>query len=153
MTTKTTDKIEVDAAGMEVLRTVLKRMRWDSQDGYPSYLGDGKWAFVSTGLPQVSPEELNTLFAFAGIVPDEIVPIGHCDTCKFGVLYGEGKGKAQERGYAQPCSPCGRPKMTNYVEYKGDDKVKCADCGMPERHASHVENTNYGRFHKFKPRD
>ena len=92
--------------GIEVLRTVLKRARWDNQGGYPSF-NRGKWNFVSSGLPQATPEEWDTLFALAGITPDEIVPKGACKDCRHAV-------NGRERGYVNPCSPCKRPIHNNF---------------------------------------
>ncbi len=99
--------------GLEVLRTVLKRLRSDDQGGYISYEGNGKWSFVSTSLPQTTPEELNALFELAGIVPDVIVPKGSCEDCANAKVLPDGR--RVERGYAGPCSPCKRPIMSNFV--------------------------------------
>lgn len=99
-------------AARKVLRAILKRMRWDDQGGYPSRY-DGKWQFVSAGLPQTTPAELDTLFAFAGIVPDEIQSLGDCETCKHSKLYADGS--RGEQGYStRECSTCKRPRMSNY---------------------------------------
>lgn len=100
--------VEVPATLIESLRALLKRMRWDDQGGYPSYLGDGKWSFVSTSIGQVSPALLNDLFALVGIEPDVIEPIGTCADCVFAV-------DGSERGYASPCLECKRPRMSNFV--------------------------------------
>ncbi len=62
---------EQEHPGMEVLRTVLRRLRWDKKGGYPC-LHNGKWDFVNTDVPEVRPEELDALFDMVGIVPDEI---------------------------------------------------------------------------------
>jgi hypothetical protein len=96
----------VNEADLDVLRAVLKRARWDEQGGYPS-LTDGKWDFISSGLPQASPAEWDALFRLAGIVPDEIVSNGSCAQCAHAV-------NGHERGYRQPCNTCARPKMTNF---------------------------------------
>lgn len=93
--------------GIELLRTVLQRLRWDDQGGYPGRV-NGRWHFVSTGLPQVTPEELDALFSFAGIVPDEIQSLGECRQCKHAV-------NGHEQGYRGPCLTCKRPKMSNFV--------------------------------------
>lgn len=93
--------------GLAVLRRVLRAMRWHDQGGYVSR-DNGKWSFVSTGLPQTTPEELDALFAMAGIEPDEIVPKGHCFDCKHAR-------NGSERGYENPCSPCTRPYHSNFV--------------------------------------
>jgi hypothetical protein len=92
--------------GLEALRAVLRRMRWNDQGGYPDWY-KGKWNIISTGLPQTYPKELNALFAMAGIVPDEIQPLGYCDTCKFSI-------NGRERGYIRPCLICMRPKMSEF---------------------------------------
>jgi hypothetical protein len=93
--------------GMVALRAVLKRMRSDDQGGYISYGGDGKWHFVTAGLPQTTPEELNALFALAGIEPDVIIPKGACADCKFAR-------DGRERGYESPCLGCKRPYHSNF---------------------------------------
>lgn len=93
--------------GAGILKTVLLRLRWNDQDGFVSYRGDGKWGFVTAGLPQVTPEELNALLELAGIVPDQIVPNGACVDCEFSV-------NGQERGYEKPCLTCSRPKHDNF---------------------------------------
>lgn len=92
--------------GIEVLRRVLMRLRWDDQGGFPDYRM-GQWDFVTAGLPQVTPEELNVLMKLAGIVPDEIVPIGGCATCKFSLA-------GRSRGWTAPCVSCKMPMMSNY---------------------------------------
>jgi len=89
----------------EVLRRVLLDQRWDNQGGY-SGRHDGKWNFVSSSIGQVEPKELDTLFAFAGIVPDEIEIIGTCADCA-------NSDNGHERGYAAPCSDCLRPSHIN----------------------------------------
>lgn len=94
--------------GIAALRTVLTGLRWHSQNGYPSYHGDGKWAFVSTGLPQVPPGDLNALFALAQIEPDVIKRYGACGTCRYSDKDGNG------RGYGPPCAGCPQPAMLNY---------------------------------------
>lgn len=94
--------------GIEVLRTVLQRLRWDDQGGYPGLCRDGGWDFASTSLPQTTPDELNALFELAGIVPDPIVPLGSCGDC----AHADG---GRERGYANPCGSCKRPRMSNFV--------------------------------------
>jgi hypothetical protein len=100
---------------LEVLRTVLLRLRNDDQGGFNCYragvqeLG-GHWMFVSTALPQTTPDELDALMDLAGIIPDEIVPIGHCYKCKFSNEHGN------ERGYKEPCLTCKHPLMSNFQE-------------------------------------
>jgi len=93
--------------GLSTLRKILTRMRWDDQGGYPGYQGKGKWDFISTALPQTTPEELNQLLDLAGIVPDKIVPLGDCRNCVH-------SDHGRERGYKAPCDSCGRPGMTNF---------------------------------------
>jgi len=104
----------------ELVGTILKRMRWDSQDGYPCYRGDGRWDFVSMGLPQVSPEELNKLFEFAGIEPDIIVPKGVCSEC--GNSIKTDRGERVEQGYSGYCRTCNRPRMSNWRPIGDDEK-------------------------------
>lgn len=94
--------------GLAALRRVLRAMRWHDQGGYVSR-DNGKWSFVSTGLPQTTPEELDALFAMAGIEPDEIVVKGACFHCK------HARDDGSERGYENPCSPCKRPYHSNFV--------------------------------------
>jgi hypothetical protein len=98
--------------GVKALRAVLRRMRWDGQGGYVGYEGNGRWSFISTGLGQVTPEELNALFRLAGIEPDEIVSLGDCSKCANGEVV---HGRRQERGYREPCLTCKRPRMSNFV--------------------------------------
>lgn len=94
--------------GLAVLRRILRAMRWHDQGGYVSRV-DGKWSFVSTGLPQATPEEVDTLFALAGIEPDEIVSKGSCFHCK------HARDDGSERGYEKPCLTCSRPYHSNFV--------------------------------------
>lgn len=101
------------AAGIMVLQDVLKRARWDNQGGYPSYQGDGKWSFVTAGLPQASPAEWNALFKLAGIEPDVIVSIGSCHDCQHAKTLPDGR--RVERAWAgQKCCSCGHPRMSNF---------------------------------------
>ena len=97
---------------LEVLRDVLMRLRSEDQDGFDDVGPDGKYAghavFVSMGLPQVTPEELDALMELAGIVPDPIESNGRCSECVHARLNG------RERGWGRPCSGCSRPKMTNF---------------------------------------
>jgi hypothetical protein len=104
--------LDLKEKALDVLGAILRRMRSDQQGGYPS-LHRGKWSFVSTGLPQTSPKELNVLFAGCGIVPDEIKSNGSCETCINARITDDGE--RVERGYAAPCSGCLRPKMSNYL--------------------------------------
>lgn len=93
--------------GLDALRRVLRRMRWEESGGYPGYLGDGEWGFASTGLPQTTPEELNALFDLAGIKPDRIKSVGACADCRFSI-------GGRERGYVEPCSGCLRPRHDRF---------------------------------------
>lgn len=93
--------------GLDVLRKVLMRLRWDDQGGFVGYHGKGKWDFLSTALPQVTPEELNALMDLVGIVPDKIVSLGSCRNCAH-------SDKGRERGYKPPCVSCKRPRMSNF---------------------------------------
>lgn len=89
------------------LRTILQRLRWDDQGGYPGRRA-GKWDFVTTGMT-ATPEELDALFAYAGLVPDEIKSLGSCGSCASSV-------NGRERGYADLCGSCRRPQMSNFTK-------------------------------------
>ena len=93
--------------GIKVLRTILKRMRSKSQDGYLGYDGNRKWSM--TGIGPVTSDELNVLFDMVGIEPDEVVARGPCNECVFSNEHG------RERGYAQPCCKGLRPSHSNFV--------------------------------------
>ncbi len=105
-------KKQAQEEGLAVLRAVLQRMRNEKQDGYTD-CKNGKFSgtarFISCGLPQATPEELDALFALAGIVPDAIESNGSCSTC----VYGDARGGNQ--GWDAPCCSCAHPKMTNFV--------------------------------------
>ncbi len=109
---KSVDTLAIQRAGIEALRSILKRLRDDAQGGYSSYEGNGEWSFASTSLPQTTPEQLNALFALAGLEPDVIVPKGSCGTCIFAT-------NGRERGWSSPCCSCSRPLMSNFVPEKG----------------------------------
>jgi len=96
---------------MEVLRTLLKRMRSTKQDGYPAYGGNGNWNFISRSLPQTTPEELNALFRLAGLVPDQIIALGECSRC----LYSR-HGTRSRNHSGSPCDSCYMPRHTNFVD-------------------------------------
>lgn len=98
-------------AARKVLRRALREGRWDDQGGYSSYDGNGKWGFEASGIGNISPKELNTLFAFAGITPDEIEIVGHCSECANARVYPDGT--RGERGYSAPCGSCLRPSHIN----------------------------------------
>ena len=89
----------------KALRRVLREMRWDDQGGYSSR-HNGRWTFVSSSIGQLTPKELDALFAFAGIVPDEIEIVGDCADCTNSI-------DGRERGYADPCGSCLRPSHIN----------------------------------------
>ena len=103
--------VDKEHPGLTALRNILKRKRWDEQGGYSGYKGEGKWDFISTGLPQVSPQELNELFALVGLEPDVIIPLGDCEDCAHSK-------NGREQGYHGPCSPCKRPRMSNFTPIK-----------------------------------
>jgi hypothetical protein len=63
-------------------------------------------AFFSTGLGQVTPAELDKLFEFAGMTPDEINIVGDCSECA-------NSDNGYERGYSAPCVSCLRPSHIN----------------------------------------
>lgn len=60
---------------------------------------------MSTGLGLL-PHELDALFAFVGIVPDEIDVVGECKDCA-------NSDDGHERGYSAPCVTCLRPSHIN----------------------------------------
>jgi len=91
---------------LRVIRRLLIEMRWDNQGGYVMRC-DGEWQFVTIGLGQVTPAELDQLFAFAGITPDEIDVVGDCEDCA-------NSDNGHERGYAAPCVSCLRPSHINH---------------------------------------
>ena len=97
---------------LDILREALLELRWNDQDGYPSYLGNGKWSFVKTSI-WVTPDQLNALFKLANLRPDSIIPNGTCKDC----IYSR---NGQERGYEHPCMTCKRPKMTNFESRSAD---------------------------------
>lgn len=100
---------------LQVIRRLLREMRWDDQGGYVSR-HKGKWDFVSTGLGQVTPAELDHLFEFAGMTPDEIEIVGSCKDCANSC-------EGYERGYAVPCISCLRPShINNFVPLKAVKK-------------------------------
>lgn len=102
------DKLEELEKGIKVLRDILIRWEWHEQGGHLGYKGNGQWDFVSSGLGQVTPDELNALFKLAGIEPKVIKPNGTCSDCAHSI-------NGQEKGYRPPCLSCARPKMTNFV--------------------------------------
>ena len=96
----------VTGEGLEVLRRVLLRLRWDNQGGFPSLRHDLTFGESGTiGLPQATPKEIEVLMGLAGIVPDRIESLGSCRTCKW-------SDNGNERGYSVPCVSCKRPRMT-----------------------------------------
>jgi hypothetical protein len=108
----TTTRDQEVAHGIQVLRDILKRKRWDDQGGYAGYRGNGKWDFVSTGLAHVTPKELNALFALVGVVPDAIVAKGACKDCR-------NSKDGYEQGYStHACITCKRPKMSNFAPFR-----------------------------------
>lgn len=92
-------------AAQHVVRRLLRDMRWDDQGGYVSR-HNGRWSFVSTGLGQVTPVELDKLFTFAGMTSDEIEIVGDCVDCA-------NSDEGRERGYSAPCVSCLRPSHIN----------------------------------------
>lgn len=114
-----TDNATLDdvRAAREVIRRLLLEMRSKQQGGYSSR-HNGKWRFVSTSLPQTAPHELDKLFKFAGIVPDEIEIVGECGDCA-------NSNDGRERGYSSPCGACLRPShINNFVPRDGLAKGK-----------------------------
>jgi len=121
--------------GIVALRDILKRMRWDDQGGYPGYFGNGRWGFVSTSMSQVTPEELNLLFALADITPDTIKTKGYCEDCVFAKACHRDDGLVtyHEQGYSsKECTECQRPKMSNFKARKtfpAGRRFWCLHCG------------------------
>ena len=139
--TKTLDGIEQIRS---LLHDVLMRLRWDDQHGFPGFR-NGKWDGDNHGLPVVSTQELTKLMAFAGVVPDEIIPKGACRDCKFAVC-NEG-GEPTERGWAPPCVSCLRPYHDCFEQIK-DAKAVCERCGKVERFKAHVDGSEF--HHEFR---
>ena len=107
--TKRLDK-ELAASAETRARGIIRRAfeaHYDAdQDGYfPDRVVDGR--FVHNVTLRLSADEANTLAAFASLVPKAIESLGACDTC----LYSK---QGSERGYAQPCLTCKRPRMSNW---------------------------------------
>ncbi len=106
--------------GLVTLRRVLMRLRSERQDGFHDVGADGKYAgnvvWLTSGLPQVTPEELDKLMELAGITPDPIMPNGTCREC----IHAEPSGRT--RGRSSPCISCARPKMTNFDPMGPGDK-------------------------------
>lgn len=123
----------------DILRTVLMRLRWDKQDGFPGVGPDGKYTghagFITTDLPQVTPEELDQLMELAGIMPDQIINLGLCKDC----LHARPDGT--ERGYSRPCVMCSRPQHSHFTPVGDLTRTKgsrggsctCAKCKNHER--------------------
>ena len=61
------------------LRPMLTALRWGHSGGYSGRQG-GRWRSSSTGI-SATPEQLDALFAFAGVTPDEIESRGDCSDC------------------------------------------------------------------------
>ena len=95
------------AAALEALRPMLLGMRWDAQGGY-SGRWEGKWMGLGHALGCATPEQLDALFAFAGVTPDEIEARGDCKDCA-------NADNGRERGYARPCGDCLRPWHSHFV--------------------------------------
>lgn len=91
---------------LRIIRRLLRGQRWDDQGGYVDR-HDGKWMFVSAGLGQVTPAELDKLFEFAGMTADEIEVVGDCADCA-------NSDDGYERGFAAPCSSCLHPSHINH---------------------------------------
>jgi len=95
--------------GLAALRKLLRAMRSHHLGGYMSYNGAGKWSFATTGMAQTTPEDLNVLFAFAGIEPDEIKPLGSCFRCQHAKIDGS------RRGWDMPCAACNGARLNKFV--------------------------------------
>lgn len=94
-------------AARQVLQAVLPTLRWDHSGGYPQRIA-GRWAPGQCALPHVTPTQLDILFRFAGVTPDEIESRGDCADCA-------NADNGHERGYAPPCNSCLRPYHDQFV--------------------------------------
>lgn len=63
---------------------------------------------IEHALPHVTPTQLDILFRFAGVTPDEIESRGDCADCA-------NADNGHERGYAPPCNSCLRPYHDQFV--------------------------------------
>lgn len=131
---------ESEKKGIVVLRAILRRMRNEKQGGYHNVGPDGKFVGTfrgSTSLPFAVAEELDALFALAGIVPEPIAVNGDCGDC----IYGDARGG--DLGWGQPCCSCSRPKMTNFVPLSSLTKTAF---GITDTQATLLENVKSGAW-------
>lgn len=100
--------------GVDALREILSRWFSPKQGGGISGLGrDGRWHFVSAGLGQATAEQIDALFALAGLEPKPVEPRGACADCRWAK-------DGRERGYAFPCGPCTRPWHSSFEPVSGE---------------------------------
>jgi hypothetical protein len=92
---------------LDALRASLLERRWDDQGGFYDYRGDDKWGFISKSI-DLTPDLFNGLLALAGITPDEIIPRGECETCRW-------SDNGRHRDWGAPCCGCGQPYMSRYA--------------------------------------
>lgn len=105
---------ELDAL-VSLVRSKLEASR--SQGGDPGFTGDGnvgdaRWAFVASPLFAMTPADMDTLYAGAGMQPKMIPRKGDCGGCVWGLQ--TGPTGAHERGYDVPCTRCERPSMSEF---------------------------------------
>lgn len=117
--------------GVVALRRMLRDMRSDDQDGYMGFR-NGKWDNPN-GHPVgcATPDELDAMFDLVGVVPDEIVSKGTCDTCRE-------SDQGRERGYFGKCSPCMRPSHSNWAPLYNRETIDEIELGRRianKRHA------------------
>jgi hypothetical protein len=152
----------IEHPGITAVRDLLRAMRLDEQGGYLGRGPDGTWHFGSMGLGQVTPDQLDALFDLVDLVPEPIVSLGHCRDCLFSKPYKSKDGQIgwAERGYSNPCSPCKRPKMSNF-EPRHEPFVACSatkafgpsdnrtevQCLCPEGHHPASEHVAYWNDH------
>lgn len=99
--------------GVTALREILSGWFNPRQGGGVMGLAaDGTWGFVSAGLGQATPAQLDALFDLAGLTPKPIVPRGPCSGCRWSK-------DGRERGYSFPCGPCTRPWHSSFEPAEG----------------------------------
>lgn len=100
--------MSAEHAGLRALREILSRMYSGKQGGgITGYSQTRGWAFVSSGIGQATPEQLDALFDLVGLQPRPVVPRGACADCRWAK-------DGRERGYSFPCAPCTRPWLSSF---------------------------------------
>lgn len=122
----------VSNPGITTLRRILQRFYDPKQGGgILGYRSDGSWGEGLHGLGVASSDELNALFALAGLVPRPVEVRGPCQTCRW-ARHG------YERGHTLPCNTCTRPWHSNYEPADG---ALQDDFGLPDRIVRRVRGT------------